>query len=46
MPHLDKCNGEIQNLRIHGMRVDLSFDSILTFSAANPFFGRLLTLIC
>jgi lysophospholipase L1-like esterase len=41
--HLDKYSGEIQNLGIPGMRVDLSFDPTLTFSAANPFFERLLT---
>ena len=41
--HLDKYNGEIQNLGIPGMRVDLSFDPTLTFSAANPYFERLLT---
>jgi hypothetical protein len=41
--HLDKYTGEIQNLGIPGMRVDLSFDPSLTFSAANPFFERLLT---
>ncbi|MFD2582039.1 SGNH/GDSL hydrolase family protein [Pedobacter vanadiisoli] len=40
--HLDKYNGEIQNLGIPGMRVDLSFDPTLTFSAANPYFERLL----
>ncbi|QNR85496.1 G-D-S-L family lipolytic protein [Pedobacter riviphilus] len=41
--HLDKYSGEIQNLGIPGMRVDLSFDPTLTFSAANPYFERLLT---
>ncbi|WP_412467814.1 SGNH/GDSL hydrolase family protein [Pedobacter sp. KLB.chiD] len=41
--HLDKYSGEIQNLGIPGMRVDLSFDPTFTFSAANPFFERLLT---
>ncbi len=41
--HLDKYSSEIQNLGIPGMRVDLSFDPTLTFSAANPFFERLLT---
>jgi hypothetical protein len=41
--HLDKYSGEIQNLGIPGMRVDLSFDPTLTFSAGNPFFERLLT---
>lgn len=41
--HLDKYSGDIQNLGIPGMRVDLSFDPTLTFSAANPFFERLLT---
>jgi len=40
--HLDKYNGEIQNLGIPGMRLDLSFDQTLTFSAANPYFERLL----
>ncbi len=40
--HLDKYSGEIQNLGIPGMRLDLSFDPTLTFSAANPFFERLL----
>ncbi|QIL40861.1 G-D-S-L family lipolytic protein [Pedobacter sp. HDW13] len=40
--HLDKYSGEIQNLGIPGMRVDLSFDPTLTFSAANPYFERLL----
>jgi len=40
--HLDKYNGEIQNLGIPGMRVDLAFDPTLTFSAANPYFERLL----
>jgi len=40
--HLDKYAGEIQNLGIPGMRLDLSFDPSLTFSAANPFFERLL----
>lgn len=40
--HLDKYAGEIQNLGIPGMRLDLSFDPTLTFSAANPFFERLL----
>ncbi|MGN8059416.1 SGNH/GDSL hydrolase family protein [Pedobacter sp. 22163] len=39
--HLDKYNGEIQNLGIPGMRVDLAFAP--AFSAANPFFERLLT---
>lgn len=39
--HLDKYNGEIQNLGIPGMRVDLAFAT--AFSAANPFFERLLT---
>ncbi|MFW0716899.1 G-D-S-L family lipolytic protein [Pedobacter sp. N23S346] len=38
--HLDKYSGEIQNLGIPGMRVDLSFAP--TFSAANPYFERLL----
>ncbi len=41
--HLAKYSGEIQNLGIPGMRVDLSFDPTLTFSAANPYFERLLT---
>lgn len=41
--HLTKYSGEIQNLGIPGMRVDLSFDPTLTFSAANPYFERLLT---
>ena len=41
--HLDKYSGEVQNLGIPGMRVDLAFDPTLTFSAANPFFERLLT---
>ncbi|SDE45082.1 SGNH/GDSL hydrolase family protein [Pedobacter soli] len=41
--HLDKYSGEVQNLGIPGMRLDLSFDPTLTFSAANPFFERLLT---
>lgn len=41
--HLDKYSGEIQNLGIPGMRVDLSFDPTLTFSAGNPYFERLLT---
>lgn len=41
--HLDKYSGEVQNLGIPGMRVDLSFDPTLTFSAANPYFERLLT---
>lgn len=40
--HLDKYAGEIQNLGIPGMRLDLSFDPSLTFSAANPYFERLL----
>ncbi|KIA90880.1 G-D-S-L family lipolytic protein [Pedobacter kyungheensis] len=40
--HLDKYSGEVQNLGIPGMRLDLSFDPTLTFSAANPFFERLL----
>ena len=40
--HLDKYSGEIQNLGIPGMRVDLSFDPTLTFSAANSYFERLL----
>ncbi|MGQ7854817.1 SGNH/GDSL hydrolase family protein [Pedobacter sp. WC2501] len=40
---LFKYSGEIQNLGIPGMRVDLSFDPTLTFSAANPYFERLLT---
>jgi len=39
--HLDKYSGEIQNLGIPGMRVDLAFAP--AFSAANPFFERLLT---
>jgi hypothetical protein len=39
--HLDKYSGEIQNLGIPGMRVDLAFAT--AFSAANPFFERLLT---
>ena len=39
--HLDKYNSEIQNLGIPGMRVDLAFAT--AFSAANPFFERLLT---
>ncbi|MDQ0640685.1 hypothetical protein QF042_004250 [Pedobacter sp. W3I1] len=41
--HLDKYSGEFQNLGIPGMRVDLAFDPTLTFSAANPYFERLLT---
>ncbi|KQM64628.1 G-D-S-L family lipolytic protein [Pedobacter sp. Leaf216] len=41
--HLAKYTTEIQNLGIPGMRVDLSFDPSLTFSAANPYFERLLT---
>jgi len=41
--HLDKYSGEIQNLGIPGMRVDLAFDPTFTFSAANPYFERLLT---
>ncbi|ARS42870.1 G-D-S-L family lipolytic protein [Sphingobacteriaceae bacterium GW460-11-11-14-LB5] len=41
--HLDKYNGEIQNLGIPGMRVDLAFDPTFSFSAANPYFERLLT---
>jgi len=40
---LFKYSGEVQNLGIPGMRVDLSFDPTLTFSAANPYFERLLT---
>lgn len=40
--HLDKYSGEIQNLGIPGMRVDLSFDNTFTFSAANNYFERLL----
>lgn len=40
--HLDKYSGEIQNLGIPGMRVDLAFDPTFTFSAANPYFERLL----
>jgi len=39
--HLDKYSSEIQNLGIPGMRVDLAFAP--AFSAANPFFERLLT---
>ncbi|WP_431292376.1 G-D-S-L family lipolytic protein [Pedobacter sp. P26] len=39
--HLEKYSGEIQNLGIPGMRVDLAFAP--AFSAANPFFERLLT---
>jgi hypothetical protein len=39
--HLDKYSGEIQNLGVPGMRVDLAFAP--AFSAGNPFFERLLT---
>jgi len=39
--HLDKYSGEIQNLGIPGMRVDLAFAP--PFSTANPYFERLLT---
>ncbi|MBB4107995.1 SGNH/GDSL hydrolase family protein [Pedobacter zeae] len=38
---LFKYSGEIQNLGIPGMRVDLAFAP--AFSAANPFFERILT---
>lgn len=40
---LAKYSGEIQNLGIPGMRLDLAFDPTFTFSAANMFFERLLT---
>ncbi|GGE43100.1 GDSL-like lipase/acylhydrolase family protein [Pedobacter psychrotolerans] len=40
---LFKYSGEIQNLGIPGMRLDLAFDPTFTFSAANMFFERLLT---
>ncbi|WP_443939801.1 SGNH/GDSL hydrolase family protein [Pedobacter sp. MW01-1-1] len=40
---LTKYTGEVQNLGIPGMRLDLSFDPSLTYSAANPYFERLLT---
>jgi len=38
--HLAKYTGEVQNLGIPGMRVDLAFAG--PFSAANPYFERLL----
>jgi len=40
---LAKYTGEIQNLGIPGMRLDLAFDPTYTFSAANLYFERLLT---
>ncbi|UKT62360.1 SGNH/GDSL hydrolase family protein [Pedobacter mucosus] len=39
--HLTKYTGEVQNLGIPGMRVDLAFAA--PFSAANPYLERLLT---
>ncbi len=39
---LTKYTGEIQNLGIPGMRLDLAFDPTFTFSAANIYFERLL----
>ncbi len=40
---LTKYSGEIQNLGIPGMRLDLAFDPTFTFSQANIYFERLLT---